>query len=47
VPIHDRTGAIIASLSMSAPVGDSSPDGVIKLLPQVQAARSRIESAFR
>lgn len=46
VPIHDRTGKIMASVSMSAPVGDSARDTLTKLLPQLQAARSRIERAL-
>lgn len=46
VPIRDRSGGIIASLSTSAPIGDAAPDALIKLLPELQAARSRIESAL-
>lgn len=46
VPIRDRAGMVVASLSMSAPVGDTSRDALLKLLPELQAARSRIESAL-
>jgi IclR family pca regulon transcriptional regulator len=43
VPVRDRSGKIVASLSMSAPVGESDSQALIKLLPELQAARNRIE----
>jgi IclR family pca regulon transcriptional regulator len=46
VPIRDRSGNFVASLSMSAPVGEKARDALIELLPELQAARSRIESAL-
>lgn len=46
VPICDRSGTVVASLSLSAPVGEAARDALIKLLPELQAARSRIESAL-
>ena len=46
VPICDRSGTIIASLSLSAPVGEPARDALVKLLPELQAARSRIEAAL-
>ena len=45
VPIRERPGEILASLSMSAPVGDFDREGLIKLLPELEVARGRIESA--
>jgi IclR family transcriptional regulator, pca regulon regulatory protein len=46
VPIRTRSGAVIASLSMSAPVGDTGKNALMKLLPQLEIARSRIESTL-
>lgn len=46
VPIRSRSGAVIASLSMSAVVGDNSKNALMKLLPQLESARSRIESTL-
>jgi IclR family pca regulon transcriptional regulator len=46
VPVRDRMGAIAASLSMSAPVGDSDRHGLTKMLPDLQAARGQIERAL-
>ena len=46
VPIRNRSGAVIASLSMSAVVGDTSKNALMKLLPQLETARSRIESTL-
>lgn len=46
VPIRQRSGEILASLSMSAPVGDFERAGLIKLLPELEVARRRIESAI-
>jgi IclR family pca regulon transcriptional regulator len=46
VPIRSRSGAVMASLSMSALVGDTSKNALMKLLPQLETARSRIESAL-
>ena len=43
VPIQGRSGEIIGSLSMSAPSGDSDIKELVKLLPELQAARNRIE----
>lgn len=46
VPIRARSGDVTASLSMSAPVGDFDRAGLIKLLPELDVARRRIESAL-
>jgi DNA-binding IclR family transcriptional regulator len=46
VPIRDKSGNFIASLSMSAPIGEKARDALIELLPELQAARSRIENAL-
>ena len=46
VPIRTRSGEIAASLSMSAPVGDFDRTGLIKLLPELDAARRRIEAVL-
>lgn len=43
VPIRGRSGDILASLSMSAPVGVSDHDDLLKLLPELENARRRIE----
>jgi IclR family pca regulon transcriptional regulator len=45
VPIHSRSGQIAASLSMSAPPDGSDDAGnLVTLLPEIDAARSRIEA---
>ena len=44
VPLRSRSGRIEASLSMSAPPGGSDLKNLIKFLPELDAARSRIEA---
>jgi IclR family pca regulon transcriptional regulator len=46
VPVRSRSGQIVASLSMSAPPEGSDSKNLIKLLPEVDAARSRIEATL-
>lgn len=46
VPIRSRSGQIAASLSMSAPPEGADAKGLIALLPELDAARSRIEAVL-
>lgn len=46
MPVRNRQGTIISSISMSAPVKGSDRRYLLKLLPELEAARGRIVAAL-
>lgn len=46
VPVRNRAGHVVASLSMSAPPKGSSMKMLMRVLPELEAARSRIEATL-
>lgn len=46
VPIRDRAGTIVASVSTSGPVDDPDLKALLKMLPELEAARRRIEASL-